>query len=126
MNIQWSQVLLVLFILAFIIYVVRLRNVLTDRIIFLVSALIGIAFVIRPNLATYLANLIGIGRGADLLLYLMIIFSLFFSVTVLAEIKKVDAKLTDVVRKIALMNPVEGKSGDKKDGEIMPPSDVER
>jgi hypothetical protein len=126
MNIQWSQVLLVLFILAFIIYVVRLRNVLTDRIIFLVSALIGIAFVIRPNLATYLANLIGIGRGADLLLYLMIIFSLFFSVTVLAEIKKVDAKLTDVVRKVALMNPIEGKSGDTKDKEVTPLPDVER
>jgi len=126
MNIQWSQILLVLFILAFIIYVVRLRNVLTDRIIFLVSALIGIAFVIKPNLATYLANLIGIGRGADLLLYLMIIFSLFFSVTVLAEIKKVDAKLTDVVRKIALMNPVEGNLGDTKDEEVKPPSDDER
>jgi len=53
------------------------RTVLTDRIIYLCLVFSGILFVIYPDLLTHGANIIGTGRGADLMLYILIIFSLF-------------------------------------------------
>jgi small membrane protein len=107
MNIELSQILLIGALLVFIIYVFLLRTLFLDRLILLFITASGILLVIYPNLATWIANLFGIGRGADLLLYLFVVLGLFFAVTITSEIKRLQRQVTELVRFIALSNPVE-------------------
>lgn len=108
MNIQIAQAILIGFLLFFFVYVIRLRSVLTDRIIFIFGALLGIFLILRPDITITIANLIGIGRGTDLLLYVFIIISMFFYVSILAEFRRIDQKLTKIVRNIAITSPILG------------------
>jgi len=70
----------------------------------LLIALIGVAFVLVPDASTMLAQYVGVGRGADLLLYgfvvvtLCIIFNLHLRMRSLAEVS------TALARTIALQN----------------------
>jgi hypothetical protein len=108
MIIHWSQVLLLGALALFIYYIFRLRSVLADRIIYLACALVGVVLVIFPDLASGVAHLLGIGRGADLLFYLFIIASLFYFVSLNAEIRRLKHQMTVLVRQQALEHPVEG------------------
>jgi hypothetical protein len=105
MNIQLSQIFLVIALLVFGLYVFRVRTVLTDRIVLLILAIGGLVMVIHPNLSMWVANRIGIGRGTDLLLYVFILFSMFNFVGISSELKKIERQLTEVVRQQALQNP---------------------
>lgn len=107
MNIELSQILLIGALLVFIIYVFLLRTLFLDRLILLFITASGILLVIYPDLATWIANLFGIGRGADLLLYLFVVLGLFFAVTITSEIKRLQRQVTELVRFIALSNPIE-------------------
>jgi hypothetical protein len=114
MKFQLSQVIIVATVLIFLLYALRLRTVLRDRIVFAVIVVVGIALAIHPDLSTRLANAIGIGRGADLMLYVFILFSLFQTVHLAARLKTIDARITSMVRDSALANPLqpaEGRSG---------------
>ncbi len=66
-----------------------------------VSAIFGVLF---PGETTRLARLFGIGRGADLVIYVSIIvlFYLIFRAYVLME--NLSHQITELVRKIALEN----------------------
>lgn len=108
MIIRPDQLILILALSFFALYVIVLRTALTDRIIYFLLAVIGAIMVINPEMTTHIANQIGIGRGADLLLYLFIITALFYSVGVTAEMRRMRRQLTSVVREIALANPAEG------------------
>jgi small membrane protein len=107
MNIELSQILLIGALLIFIIYVFLLRTLFLDRLILLFITASGILLVIYPDLATWIANLFGIGRGADLLLYLFVVLGLFFAVTITSEIKRLQRQVTELVRFITLSNPIE-------------------
>jgi len=110
MTIQISQIVLIITAVGFFIYAFQLRTVLLDRILFAVIALVGIVFVIDPALSTRIANLIGIGRGADLIVYAFIMFTLFHLVSVAASLREIERKLTVIVRETAIRHPVTGKS----------------
>jgi len=110
MRLVASQVILIGSILAFALYVIRLRTVLTDRIIYLVLIGSGLVFVLHPELATRVANLVGIGRGADLVLYCFVIFGLFQFASIASGIKQLERQTTALVRALALDRPVHGDS----------------
>jgi hypothetical protein len=115
MKVQASQVIIIATVLVFLFYALRLRTVLLDRLLFALIVLVGIALAIHPDLSTRLANAIGIGRGADLMLYVFILFSLFQTVHLAARLNTIDARITSVVRESALASPLlpaKEKSGD--------------
>lgn len=117
MSIQTGQIVLLIALILFIVYVYRLRSVLLERVIYLACALIGMVLVIAPELSTRIANLLGIGRGADLLVYLFIIAGLFYAVSLRARIKRLEQQLTALIRQTALDRPQEGKEpADRKEG----------
>jgi len=66
------------------IYLLKARRTASHQAIrrlFIVLALIaGFVAVIFPNYTTVVAGLLGIGRGADLLLYSFVVFALFYVV----------------------------------------------
>jgi small membrane protein len=120
MKLLPSQVIIVATVLIFLLYALRLRTVLRDRLIFAAIVLVGIALAIHPDLSTRLANAIGIGRGADLMLYIFILFSLFQTVHLAARLKSIDARITNVVRENALATAVPPPEDGAADGVRLP------
>jgi hypothetical protein len=114
MTIHPSQIVLIIVLLFFIFYVFKLRKLIIDRIIFLVGGLIGIVLALFPQLSSIVANWLGIVRGSDLVIYSFIVFSLFYFVSVNAEIRDLRRQITDLTRKQALANPIIGKQTNKK------------
>lgn len=105
MNIQLSQVILIGALILFILYIYRLRTDFLDRLVYFACAAIGIVLVIDPQLSSIIANLLGIGRGADLLFYLFIIASLFYAVATRSRLRRMEQQITQLVRQNALDHP---------------------
>lgn len=97
-----GQLLLIALILGLGFYIFALRSVLTDRLAMLLLAALGVALVAWPGLAEDVARMFGIGRGTDLVFYLFIIFCLFRFVSASAAQRRLERRLTDVVRELAL------------------------
>jgi hypothetical protein len=109
-NIQFSQVLLIAALILFVVYIYRLRTAFLDRLVYIACAGVGLVFVIDPPLSTQIANLLGIGRGADLLFYLFIIAGLFYAVETRSRLRRMEQQITQLARQIALDHPIEGKA----------------
>lgn len=85
----------------FLYYVFRLRNALLDMLaIFLFSAL-GIFFILFPEYTNVIARKLKVGRGADLLFYVCILFFLFVILKLYARIRRLERSLTELVRQQA-------------------------
>jgi small membrane protein len=97
------QAILVLILLAIAgLYFNRLRKKSFDRLIILVFIFAGIMLVIAPDLTTAIAHILGVGRGADLIMYLGLLTLSFFCLLLYARIRELEASLTDLARWIAL------------------------
>jgi hypothetical protein len=108
MRLLPSQVIIVAAILLFGLYAFRLRNLVRDRVIFAALVLGGIVLAIYPDLSTRIANRLGVGRGTDLLLYVFLLFSLFYNVHVASHWRKVNRRITDIVRQQAIETAQQG------------------
>lgn len=58
--------------------------------------------VLWPDLTVRLANLVGVGRGSDLVIYLAVVFLFYFVFRLLLRIEKIEKNLTEIVREEAL------------------------
>lgn len=99
-----GQIFFIILLLLSAAYIIWMRNLIADRIILVIFIVTGILFVIFPEFTTKIANLLGIGRGADLILYLFILLSIFMFIYVLSEINKVIIKITKLVRLYTINN----------------------
>ncbi len=111
MNIHLGQILFVAVLGFLVVYIFLLRTAFTDRFVYIGLALVGILFVLAPDLSTDIARALGIGRGVDLVIYVFILAGLFYSITITSEIKRLNRQMTTLVRQIALDNPRQGKAG---------------
>jgi hypothetical protein len=73
------------------------------RIAFLGLTLLIVLAVLFPEVLTDIANTFGIGRGADLVIYLVSIGLLFFSVSAYLKFGDMDRRITLLSRHIALL-----------------------
>jgi hypothetical protein len=80
----------------------RARGV--NALVLLVAA-IGIALVVRPEEANRVAAWLGIGRGADLVLYCWLVCSLFVILYMYLRILDLEHMVTRVARELALRQP---------------------
>jgi hypothetical protein len=69
-------------------------------VLFVIGAGVSVFF---PQLLTKLANLVGIGRGTDLLLYIMVIAFLGFAATTYRRARQLENNITELSRQIALL-----------------------
>lgn len=85
----------------FFYYVFRLRSAFFD--LLLISLFFGFAvfFILSPNSTSRIAHQLGVGRGADLLFYCCILFFLFAVLKLLARIRRLEQKLTELARENA-------------------------
>ncbi len=118
MNNHPAQILFIFTILLLILYVLRLRTIRNDRIVILLLFAGGIFLIINPGASTWVANGIGIGRGADLIFYIFILLSIFLFVTLYSEVRRLNRQMTHIVRDISLRNVEKGGNSESQPGNV--------
>ncbi|HSD12258.1 MAG TPA: DUF2304 family protein [Patescibacteria group bacterium] len=58
--------------------------------------------VLRPEVASFFANLVGVGRGVDAVLYVSIIALFYLVFRIFLRLDKLDRDITLLVRKVGL------------------------
>lgn len=79
------------------------RSLAIKRILALLAALAAIVAILFPDLLTMAAHFFGVGRGADLLLYVSVIGVILFAVATVRAKARSDARVTQLARAVALM-----------------------
>lgn len=102
-TIQLLALLFVLFALWRVIAKFRRRELkITEFLMWLVFWLaVAVAFL-TPESLTRIANLMGIGRGADLVLYVAVVVVFYLMFRIFIRLEKMERHLTKIVRRDAL------------------------
>ncbi|GAB3323307.1 hypothetical protein GCM10027299_19410 [Larkinella ripae] len=93
-----------------------LRNRLLYRLFFLGIIAVGILFVAVPTIPYYLAMQLGVGRGVDLVFYLLFTGFLLMGVVLYRRLLQHDLIITQLVRQNAIRNATEGTRRKNKPG----------
>lgn len=103
----WIQLLLLLGVAVVTVLLTRstadARHQAMRRVLLVLFMLVAAASILYPQLVTKVANLLGIGRGTDFLLYLLIIAFLSFIATTFRRLRLMSRQLTTVTRELALL-----------------------
>lgn len=111
------QIILISSLIVIFFYFRYVRSRLFSRFVLMIFTGLGIIFIIFPNLSTKAANLLGVGRGADMIAYIGLLMLFFLYTKSLGDIKELQEKITIVVREIAIQNfqkPNKKKSIDER------------
>ncbi|MCB0358353.1 MAG: DUF2304 domain-containing protein [Bdellovibrionales bacterium] len=93
----------------FVSYLSFFRSILLDRLVALAVFGMCVLAIIFPDYTTVIAHGLGVGRGADLILYLFAAATLFALIMLYSQIWKVRQDQTRIVRQLALANPTKHK-----------------
>jgi len=93
----------VVLIMAFFLRSYSSRTRALTKLLALVFTLFALAAIIFPAWTTHLANLIGVGRGADLLLYALVVLVIFMLVNDNLHRRADDKRFAKLVRHASLM-----------------------
>lgn len=103
---MWIKILLlaaVLFTLAWFIrsgQSIRMRA--GKKLAFFGFVILNVYAVMRPDDVSVLANLLGVGRGADLLLYLLAMAVVFLALNYYLKVRQLERAFTDLARRVSL------------------------
>ena len=76
------------------------------RVTILAVLAIGVYFVWRPEHANAAAQALGVGRGADLLVYLWVVITCSVILLLYLKIVEMNRMLTQLTRRVALSQPM--------------------
>ncbi|MET9463511.1 DUF2304 domain-containing protein [Streptomyces sp. NPDC006544] len=76
------------------------------RIAFSVFVVVNVYAVLRPTDVTWLAHALGVGRGTDLVLYVMVLAMGFLTLNTFLRFRSLEKKITDLARTVALSEGV--------------------
>ena len=91
-------------------YLGRIRSLFLRTMIYLMLAASAV-LVIAPELATALANALGVGRGADLVIYIWMLVSFAMIANLHVKARETNRALSAIVREIAILSPTGPGSG---------------
>jgi hypothetical protein len=77
------------------------------RVVGLLVVVAGVLAVLFPLAVTAVANAVGVGRGTDLVLYVLVMVFLFTSVSLYQRVSTLDEQITELTRHVALLTPRE-------------------
>jgi small membrane protein len=104
---MWIQILLIVGVVAIGAFFMRRTgadsHLAIRRLLFGVFVLAAVLSILFPQWLTWVANLIGVGRGTDLLLYALILMFLVFVYTQSRRNAAQQRRLTLLARKLALL-----------------------
>ena len=73
-----------------------------SRLLAMVFFAVASAFVLFPNATTRIANFLGVGRGADLLLYLSLFAGIHAFLLLYLRTRRMERMLTELIRMTAI------------------------
>ncbi|MBT4349287.1 DUF2304 domain-containing protein [bacterium] len=105
---MWLQILVTLFVVIILFKLFKQRQAdklsLSSFFAWFILWLIVLVVFWQPNTASYLANFLGIGRGADLIIYLSVIVIFYLLFKIFVRLNKIDKEITKIVREDAIKN----------------------
>jgi hypothetical protein len=86
------------------------------------ASAIGIYFAWMPDDLGRIAHTLGVGRGADLLLYVWVVVSFLALVALMLRLRALNEQLTELTRKLALATAQPPSKASERDPERCQPS----
>lgn len=102
-----QAVLTVMALCLFALFIQRSHTVRTQavkRIGFVLFIFGAIYAILRPQDVDWVAHQLGVGRGADLVLYLLVVVVAFFAANTFLRFRSLERRFTDLARAVALSN----------------------
>jgi len=106
-----QPILLAGFLVPLLLYLRFLRSSLRDRLLVVAMFLLVCLAVLDPELTQQVANVVGVGRGTDLTLYLFLVGFVFFGVLTWSRLNHANRMVTEVVRRVAILEGRELRDG---------------
>lgn len=105
------KVLLLMGIMLFGVLAIRgrasVRHVAFRRVAALLVLLLGFVGVLYPALVTRLAHAVGVGRGTDLVLYVLVVAFLLTTATLLRRITELERRSVTLARHLAILQALQ-------------------
>ena len=102
----WIKILLIALVLVALLFFVRREHghklQANKRIGFILFIGMNIYAIARPQDVTWVAQQLGVGRGADLILYLLVITFVFAVFNFYLKMREADRRVTELARAIAV------------------------
>lgn len=89
-------------------YLAYFRSSLLDRLIILSVFLAGFVAILFPDATGVLANMVGIGRGVDLCLYVFSFATIFCLLILYSRLCRMEKIQTQLIRHLAILSAEEG------------------
>jgi hypothetical protein len=117
------QSILSLGLLGCLFYVVSLGNAnRAMRVLLFGIVMLGFVFVWMPGITNVIAAYVGVGRGADLVMYIWIVLNLLFILRLHLKLREQSEALTLLARRIALSSSAQQPSLRQPD---LPPNGID-
>ena len=104
----WLQIIVTLFVIIILFKLFKQRQAsklsISSFLAWLLLWLIVLVVFWQPATASYLANFLGIGRGADLIIYLSIIIIFYLLFKIFVHLNKIETEITKIIREDAIKN----------------------
>lgn len=100
-----------------VVYLAYFRSKLSDRLVGLLLLSVAWFSILLPEYTTRAANLLGVGRGADLIFYLFAVFTLFALIVLYTHVRTLNRQLTALIRYQAIRDAVVAPGADSSQGE---------
>tara|TARA_B100001093_G_C26818085_1_gene1010667 strand:+ start:384 stop:713 length:330 start_codon:yes stop_codon:yes gene_type:complete len=105
-----KYILAALFVALFCYGLFRPLTSLYSKFFLIFGSLLGLFSVLGEEYTTYIANVVGVGRGADLYLYLGLITVFLFILYTINKFKLHERKTSSLIQKIALLEAIINKN----------------
>jgi small membrane protein len=103
---MWLQIIVTLFVVIILFKLFKQRQAdkisMSGFLAWLLLWLIVLVVFWQPATASYLASFLGIGRGADLIIYLSIIVIFYLLFKIFVHLNKIETEITKIVREDAI------------------------
>ncbi len=123
---QWIKIPLVLAAILILVMVFRYRQRVElragSRVLAVGLGLVAVISIIDPDIPQGLANMLGVARGTDLMLYLLIVVFVLTTLGLYFRLREVDHHLRRLVRSIAIDEAIrkDGPPGGSEGGPESP------
>ncbi|MER6198268.1 DUF2304 domain-containing protein [Streptomyces sp. NPDC001586] len=106
MKYFWIQLVLIVGSVSMALMFIRTwgqaKNRAWKRIAFSAFVIVNVYAVLRPTDVTWLAQQLGVGRGTDLVLYVMVLAMGFLTLNTFLRFRSLEKKITDLARTVAI------------------------
>ena len=107
MIIQYIVALAPLYLIFFSLHLIVSRSIVLGYLLLILSST-SLILVMNPEASTLIANVLGVSRATDLLVYLLFISMVFVLVSNLIRFRNIDRMITSLARETALATAAKG------------------